>query len=52
MGAAGRAAAAARFSPEHHVTAILDAYAAAIEHWESSRSQSTASISPATTSAL
>jgi glycosyltransferase involved in cell wall biosynthesis len=52
MGAAGRAAAAARFSPEHHVTAILDAYGAAIEHWQSSRSQSTPSISPATTSAL
>jgi glycosyltransferase involved in cell wall biosynthesis len=34
MGAAGRAATAARFSIEHHVEAILEAYGAARAGWE------------------
>jgi glycosyltransferase involved in cell wall biosynthesis len=34
MGAAGRAATAARFSVEHHVAAVLEAYGAARERWE------------------
>ncbi len=34
MGAAGRAATSARFSVEHHVEAILEAYGAARDRWE------------------
>ncbi len=33
MGEAGRATVQARFSPEHHLTALLDAYATARENW-------------------
>jgi glycosyltransferase involved in cell wall biosynthesis len=34
MGAAGREAVAARFTPEHHVAALLDAYRAARSTWQ------------------
>lgn len=34
MGAAGREAVAQRFTPDHHVAALLDGYREAREHWE------------------
>jgi glycosyltransferase involved in cell wall biosynthesis len=37
MGAAGKAAVAARFSPEHHLRALLDAYARARARWRQRR---------------
>jgi len=37
MGAAGREMVAARFSPEQHVAALLEAYRAARSTWESDR---------------
>jgi glycosyltransferase involved in cell wall biosynthesis len=40
MGAAGRAMVAARFSPERHVAALLDAYHLARAEWDSRRSAS------------
>ncbi len=52
MGAAGRAATAQRFSTEHHATAILGAYGAARDHWESTRAGRISSSSALTTSAL
>jgi glycosyltransferase involved in cell wall biosynthesis len=37
MGLAGQRVVAARFSPEHHVAALTDAYGRARERWESER---------------
>ena len=37
MGAAGKATVAARFSAEHHLTAVTEAYAAARANWRSTR---------------
>jgi hypothetical protein len=37
MGAAGRAMVAARFSAEHHIAALLEAYRTARATWESDR---------------
>jgi glycosyltransferase involved in cell wall biosynthesis len=46
MGAAGKAAVAARFSAEHHLTAVTEAYAAARARWQSARGEDLAN-SPA-----
>jgi glycosyltransferase involved in cell wall biosynthesis len=47
MGAAGKATVAAKFSLEHHLTAISEAYAAARENWESARRGGLAPTAPA-----
>jgi glycosyltransferase involved in cell wall biosynthesis len=40
MGAAGREAVARRFTPEHHIAALLDGYHEARAHWQASAGRS------------
>jgi glycosyltransferase involved in cell wall biosynthesis len=49
MGAAGREMVAARFSPERHVAALLDAYRLARAQWESGRSAGSREDAPSLT---
>jgi glycosyltransferase involved in cell wall biosynthesis len=51
MGAAGRERVARRFTPEHHVAALLDAYSEARTHWSAERSAPSAPRPPVTASA-
>src|SRR4029077_1314874 len=46
MGAAGRKTVAERFSPEHHVAALSEAYESARSSWEAARGEHPAEAAP------